>query len=232
MIEVYAVNCMEGLSKSQFEELLSVVDKKKRTRIEKFVKFEDAQRTLIADVLTRLMLCTKFDLRADYIEFYYNDYGKPYLKGHNSIHFNASHSKDWIVCAVGDKPLGVDIQHISPIDSRIAEVFFSVEENKNLEYTPADKKLEYFYDLWTLKESYVKAIGKGLSIPLDSFSILKHEACIFLKSTIDNNGYYFRQYDIDRNYKLSVCGSDSTFSDIKVYNCNQIYKLYAYNGGY
>lgn len=226
MIEICAVNCTEWLSKSQFTKLLSFVDKDKQTRINRFVKNEDAQRTLIADILARQMICNKINLPPHKIEFSYNDYGKPYLKANSTVHFNVTHSENWVVCAIDDKPLGIDIEHVKPIDSHIAENFFSDEENRALDFTDDDKKLEYFYDTWTLKESYVKALGKGLSIPLNSFVILKYDGFIILKSGLDKNKYYFRQYAIDRNYILSVCGINSTFSDIQIYNCSQIYNLY------
>lgn len=232
MIEVCAVNCIEDFDKNQFDRLLGAVDKDKQIRIKRFAKYEDAQRTLIADILTRLMLCARLDMPPHKIEFSCNAYGKPYLKTYGAIHFNASHSGNWIVCAIDAKPLGIDIEHIKPIDLHIAERFFSVEENKVLEYTANDKKLEYFYDLWTLKESYIKALGKGLSLPLDSFSILKYEECIVLKSIADTNTYYFKQYAVDRNYKLSVCGISSTFGDIRIYNCEQIYNYFSNIGGF
>lgn len=232
MIEVCAVNCIEGLSESQFNRLLSVLDKDKQARVNRFVKHGDALRTLIADILARLMICSRLDILPHKIEFNCNAYGKPCLKANNAIHFNASHSENWIVCAIDDKPLGIDIEHIKPIDLHIAERFFSVEENKALECTANDKKLEYFYDLWTLKESYIKALGKGLSIPLDSFAILKYEDRIVLKRTVDTNTYYFRQYAVDGNYKLSVCGINSTFDDIQIYDCHQIYNYFSDIGGF
>ncbi len=232
MIEICAVNCTEGLNKIQFNRLLPAVDKDKQIRIGRFVKYEDAMRTLLADILTRLMICTRLDIPPHKIEFNCNAYGKPCLKTNNTIHFNASHSENWIVCAIDARPLGIDIEHIKPIDLHIAEKFFSVEENKALEYTAKDKKLEYFYDLWTLKESYIKALGKGLSIPLDSFSILKYEDRIVLKSTVDTDTYYFRQYAVDGNYKLSVCGISNIFGDIQIYSCNQIYNHFNDIGGF
>ncbi len=68
-------------------------------------------------------------------------------------------------------PVGVDIEKIRPIDFAIAERFFTASEYRLLMDTAEQERLQLFYTLWTLKESYIKFVGKGLSIPLDSFAI-------------------------------------------------------------
>lgn len=226
MIEIYAVNCKKGLNKIQFEELSSAVGKDKQARIKCYRKHEDALRTLLADILVRVVVSGKLNLPPCDVGFSYNNYGKPYLKDYEGLHFNTTHSEDWVACAIDNRQLGIDIELVKTLDLGIAESFFSTEENNMLKSKANTEKLEYFYDLWTLKESYIKALGKGLTIPLDSFTALKHKGCITLKSTFDSNTYYFKQYDIDSSYKLSVCGLNSTFGDITVYDCNQLYNYF------
>ncbi|WP_142334820.1 4'-phosphopantetheinyl transferase family protein, partial [Bacillus pseudomycoides] len=90
---------------------------------------------------------------------------------------------------------------ICPIEIDVVSQLFSVKEIEDLNLKLPIEKDDYFYDLWTLKESYVKAIGKGLSIPLNSFTIKKSEEGI----TIDPNNiyspYFLKQYQIDPDYK-------------------------------
>ncbi len=72
----------------------------------------------------------------------------------------------------------------------------------------------FFFDLWTLKESYIKAVGKGISIPLKSFTInflKKGEIAVKLGNKLTN--WTLKQYDLDPNYKMSVCGTNKAFPD-------------------
>lgn len=71
--------------------------------------------------------------------------------------------------------------------------FFSDEEVEDLNTRSLVGKIDYFYDLWTLKESYIKAIGKGLSIPLNSFTIKKNK----------EEGIIVKQDDLYSSYFLN-----------------------------
>lgn len=110
--------------------------------------------------------------------------------------------------------IGVDVEEM--IDIKIEDIediatFFSIQEQFSLRQCEESKRLTYFYDLWTLKESYIKMIGKGLSIPLHSFAIEKAKSSIHLTSSIQGQVCYFRQYDIDPAYRLSVCAKHEDF---------------------
>lgn len=97
-----------------------------------------------------------------------NPHGKPYFQERTEFQFSLSHSGQCVLCALSDAPVGCDVERIRPFDKRVANRFFSAEENRLLEQ--AEDKSELFTRIWTCKESYVKAIGTGLSTPLSSFS--------------------------------------------------------------
>ncbi|MGR6000898.1 4'-phosphopantetheinyl transferase superfamily protein [Bacillus cereus] len=87
-------------------------------------------------------------------------------------------------------------------------IFFSTEEAEYVfSIKSQNEQINRFYDLWTLKESYIKAIGRGLSIPLESFSIdlRNYLEIIKMKSVLDNRYYYLKKLFIDENHKLSIC---------------------------
>jgi len=131
----------------------------------------------------------------------------------NGIHFNISHSGNCVVCAVDEKAVGVDIEVIKPIDFNIAERFFSKAEYLTLINQPKEMQMKYFYMIWTLKESYIKADGRGLSLPLNSFSIdIKHDKISVVTSNELSN-CYFKKYDIDNLHISSVCSLDKNFRD-------------------
>lgn len=214
MKNVYAVKINHNLDKSIFNYFMSYLAKDKQERISRFKRLEDAQRALIADVLLRTVICSELDIKNKDIILDKNEYGKPFLKYNHNFHFNISHSGEWAICATDVAPIGIDIEHIQPIDFDVAKRFFSKGEYDDLMNINNARRLSYFYDLWTLKESYIKAIGRGLSIPLNSFSLrINGEKDITLKIGNMESRCFFKQYSIDKNYKLAVCGLTKGFSD-------------------
>ena len=119
--------------------------------------------------------------------FSYTKYNKPYISDNqHNLHFNLSHSNDMaIVAIIKNHPLGVDVEYIKPVDdiNDIVENFFSNQEKIKFLLLPGEKKLEAFYTIWTRKEAFVKAVGNGLSYPLDDFevSFLENEPARILK---------------------------------------------------
>lgn len=212
-MDIYALRFEEKMETGLFEYLLQFVDKEKRTKIKRFVKWEDAHRGLFAELLIRQIITEKTGLANEAISFSKNRYGKPFLNNMTGFHFNLSHSGLWIVCAVDNMPIGIDIQKIKPVDFGISERYFSKEEHNDLMSKSDSDKLAYFFTLWALKESYIKAKGKGLSIPLKSFYVKAEslEKIIFKFEDRDEKNSYFIQYDLDRNYKMAVCAQNNKF---------------------
>lgn len=214
MMEVYAIKLSDNVGSETVERLLPFVDPEKQDRIRRFYRWEDSLRGLFADLLIRHIIILKTNLKNEEISFSKNEYGKPFLNEQEDFHFNLSHSGDWVVCAVDDKPVGIDVEEISPIDLDISKNYFSPDEHKDL--IRKDDKIAYFFTLWTLKESYIKIVGKGLSLPLNSFSIRFKEN---KEIRIDARGEmirdtYFCQYSIDEKYKMAVCAQHKDFPGI------------------
>ena len=205
MLEIYALNQNEILDDRQFNALLSYVSSEKKTRIHKYLRRAPAQQALLSDLLARSIIHDKLSMKNTDIHFGTNDYGKPFLLGKNDFHFNLSHSGDWVVCAISDSVVGIDVEKIKPTDFNISKRFFSKDEHEFIVCQKEKQKLEAFYDLWTLKESYIKAVGKGLHMSLSEFSIVIYNGLIFLKHQIENQLFNFKQFSIDIRYKLSVC---------------------------
>lgn len=213
-VKIYTLKVPVALGKDIYYKLIEKVSIEKRRRVERFSQLGDVYRTLLADVLVRSIISRTFQVENEEINFRYNDFGKPFVEMIPKFFFNISHSCEWIVCATSNSHIGIDIEKIRPIDIRIAKRFFSNEEYEDLIRQPKGTHLSYFYDLWTLKESYIKAVGKGLFIPLDSFSVKKYskDNISLSKSTDNNNNLFFKQYKIDEEYKLSVCAANQMFS--------------------
>lgn len=156
-----------------------------------------------------------------------NRYGKPYLQHNKSFHFNISHSGDWIVCAVDEKPVGIDIEKIEKLNVAIAAEFFAPEETSNLQKKREEEKLLLFYRYWSLKESYSKALGLGLSLPFHRFSIqfIKNE--ILVKSDVKHPLCRFKEYHLADKYVMSLCTFQPYFpEEVQILTLKQLYNFF------
>lgn len=87
--------------------------------------------------------------------------GKPYFPKHQDVHFNISHSQEYIVCAIASQPVGIDIQYHKKTDiMRMAKRILSPEEHQR--FLEAEDKQKAFFKYWVEKESFLKWTGEGL----------------------------------------------------------------------
>lgn len=123
----------------------------------------------------RLILSQYCMISPNAINFKYNYYQKPYLKINPfNLQFNMSHSHEMAILAITKKhPIGVDLECIKPMENvtDIAHQFFSPQEYSKFTLVPTNQKIKTFYTIWTRKEAFIKAIGKGLSYPLNTFEV-------------------------------------------------------------
>lgn len=213
MQEIIAVTHLEDFDISIFEKVISNLPESKQKKIRKYRKKSDQYRSLIAEITVRTYFLKNLKLTAENLIFDVTPYGKPYLVGPYNHHYNVSHSGRWVTCIFDSSPVGIDVEEINQIDLEIAKQFFSRAEHEELFRRTQNEQLDYFFELWTLKESYIKGIGKGLSIPLDSFWFLpSNEGYQFNIEGPQKNSYFFKHYFIDPDYKLAVCSTHERFA--------------------
>jgi 4'-phosphopantetheinyl transferase len=113
--------------------------------------------------------------RPERVRFRYGDRGKPYIvEPAGDLEVNLSNSDEMaLVGFVRGIEIGMDIEYLKPMPDceQISERFFSASERDVLRALPAEKKEEAFFNCWTRKEAYLKAVGTGLAAPLDSFDV-------------------------------------------------------------
>lgn len=214
MIKINCTKKPDSIDEKLLSTLTSPISQNKKERIMRFKRREDAYRALVADILIRTMACRFLGIRNTEIKFKESEYGKPYLLNYNDYHFNISHSGDWVVCAIDSRPIGIDVEQIREVDFGIARHFFSKMEYLELSKKTGNNKVAFFYDLWTLKESYIKATGDGFSKEPDSFTIAFGRQGAFIENPKEKTTfqkYYFKQYNIDKNYKMAVCSQNREF---------------------
>ncbi|MBD8840917.1 4'-phosphopantetheinyl transferase superfamily protein [Paenibacillus sp. CFBP 13594] len=206
MITIRVLQVPEVLPEAYWDHFLSQVSAERRAQASRFLRQADAYRSVLGEILTRVTLSKLTGLRPAELSFTHNSYGKPSLSHHSDVPFNVSHSGNWIaLISGGTDELGVDVEKIAPIDMQIAERFFSPKESQFLAAEPDDRRLETFYRLWTLKESYIKAVGMGLSIPLDSFAILPNERKEWHCKQAGT--YLFLSQRLDDGHMLAACSA-------------------------
>lgn len=108
--------------------------------------------------------------------------GKPYFKHYPKIYFNLSHSGEYVCCAMGAAPVGVDIQKHVSVKEGLAKRFFTEEENRMLRALDGEERERWFFRMWSIKESYIKYTGLGMKQGIDTFCIDWKSRCIYSKA--------------------------------------------------
>lgn len=205
-MKIYVVKILD-ISESELNNLTRYIDAEKKYKINKFINKKDKIRSLISEILIRNIIFENLNINSRDIIFEKNVQGKPYLKGYSNFNFNLSHSGDFVVCAIDNKPIGIDIEKIESIDHKgIAQSFFSKDECDFILKGDLQAQIDKFYEIWTLKESYIKADGRGLTIPLKSFSInIDEYENIELITKNELKKCNFKKFNIESEYKMAVC---------------------------
>lgn len=211
------INCFDlsEVTIEQYDKCYRIVSEERRKRADRYQTLESSKVCIFSEVLLRYSF---FQIYGKSIELHIecNTYGKPYIKNEKEFFFNISHSGKWIVMAFGSHEVGVDIEQIRWNSSleRVTSMFFTKEER---EYIFCDTNqsdiAKRFTKIWTLKECYMKFLGKGFSKGFLSFSVdgknekVKDdlEEQIIIKSNILGNDYI-----------LSVCSKEESASINKI----------------
>lgn len=213
-MKIYSVK-ISDISKEKLNELCLLIDYNKRYKIEKYVNKKDKIMAVIGEILIRTIIVENLKISNKYIRFNKNQYGKPFLEGYPNFCFNISHSGAYVLCGVDDSPIGIDVEEVKHIEyEEIAKFFFPIKEFEYIVNQDLKFKLDRFYEIWTLKESYIKCCGQGLSIPLKSFCIEVDQYKNI--KVISNNEYKehtLKLLDIELGYKVAVCSLSREISN-------------------
>ena len=140
---------------------------------------------------------------------------KPRFRDYPDIHFNISHAGHYVVCAMGSIDLGVDIEPIMPLDKDLVHHILSDGELSYLSSLPQDEKSEGFARIWTLKESFLKALGTGLFKSLSDFEIIP--GCPTQVSDSCFSHYSFYEFGW-QGYAASLCARSCALEKETVLN--------------
>lgn len=189
-----------GIDEIPFKDFDCLAEIISEYRIKKAIKYKsenDKKLSILSSLLLDKAL-KAYGFNEKDMQYSFNAYGKPYFANAEELHFSISHSGDYAMVVISDNEIGCDIQQIKDVNLSIADRFFSPAEGEYVESN------EDFFRLWTLKESFIKAIGKGLALPLNSFSIKGLDSdkpyCEYNREL-----YKFKEFDKMNGYCIAVC---------------------------
>jgi 4'-phosphopantetheinyl transferase len=149
------------------EALARTLSLDEQQRAERFHFERDRQRFVVGRGTLREILGCLLEVDPAGLSFSYGKYGKPRLAGTaaaRGLCFNVAHSDSMALYAIADREIGVDVEHIRPVAEaeQVALRFFAPRERSCYQSLPPERRLEAFFNCWTRKEAYLKALGAGL----------------------------------------------------------------------
>ncbi|EMB67169.1 4'-phosphopantetheinyl transferase family protein [Streptococcus mutans] len=198
-MKIFKIRSQKPLEDRMFFSLLELIEEEDRKQILRYQFWQDRQRSLLGHLLSRYAIIQEYALTNKEIQIRRHAYGKPYIKDYSQIHYNISHSGEWVVVAIGKSPIGIDVENRREDWDLIGERVFSESEKYWSQNSYKRKAI-----LWTIKEAYVKYLGIGLSKSLNSFSIdIKRKIITEVQKPFQTNFDYFV---LDNDYVCSECG--------------------------
>ncbi|OGO28417.1 MAG: hypothetical protein A2Z16_09195 [Chloroflexi bacterium RBG_16_54_18] len=158
------------------ENYLGVLDEAEKGRAARYYNEADRSKFILRRGVLRQLLGKYLNAQPSQIQYTTNEFGKPALDQRigSDLQFNLSTSGDTALLAFTEgRRVGVDIERERQDfeTGSIANRFFSAAEQVSLSQLPPGQRLQGFYNCWTRKEAVIKALGQGLSLPLDSFDV-------------------------------------------------------------
>lgn len=206
MVKVFVVQLDEGEYSSEFMDiLLQYLPDAGRERVRNRLNNTSKLQTVAGELLARFSVGQYLGKADQEIKLVFGDKGKPYIENLKNVHYNISHSGHYVVCAVAPYEIGIDVERVRKVNLRIAERFFSEPEINDLMSCNEEDRMHYFITLWTIKESYLKAIGRGLTQHLNSFTIIKNGASYLLTGNRESEDYGIETHELSTEYLMAVC---------------------------
>lgn len=173
--DVWVAGIADAISQGPVSHYRQVLTEDELAQSERFHFEKDRNRYLVTRALVRCVLSRYGALQPEAWRFSANAFGRPFVVSDDpavqSLSFNLSHSDNTVIMGIArGAEIGIDVEDLKRnVPLQIADSNFSANEVRQLKALPPDQQPLRFLEIWTLKESYIKARGKGLSIPLRQF---------------------------------------------------------------
>jgi 4'-phosphopantetheinyl transferase len=205
-------------SEDNFERCLAWLSPEETARSDRFYFPRHRRAFVLGRAALRALVARYLGMDAADVGFVYGPQGKPALESSDacSLRFNASNSGNLAAYVfTSGCDIGVDVeQHRTLADlENVARRFFSPEETAELMDLAASEKTEAFFRCWTRKEAYIKALGGGLSIPLDSFRVTLRPGdearVVWSAGEAEARGWTMHEFDPGPGYAGAIAYPDA-----------------------
>lgn len=177
MIRVYSLHMNRTLTANEREAAMEKLTPERKTKVQRFRRLEAQQHCIATGLLEDYAIRKEFHRRQQDIEDTSISYvlekgpeGKPYVRDYPDLHYNISHAGSWVVCAIGDQPMGIDVESKNRYTESVVKRFFQPDEiTEILEEEDPERKKDIFADYWVMKESFMKLSGGGFSVGFHGF---------------------------------------------------------------
>jgi len=200
--KIYKLNTKQLESLEVFEHFYAEVSEERQHKIDNMRQRKGKLLSLGAGILIDKGL-KEYGLREAKVRIALGENEKPYFLDYPEIHFNISHSEKMVLAVFSDTEVGCDIEYIAPIKMEIAKRFFCSSEYEFIMQQGEEKRTETFYRFWTLKESFMKATGLGMKLPMDSFCVRLGDE-IHVEHQLGDGKYYMKEWG-DGEYRAAMC---------------------------
>jgi 4'-phosphopantetheinyl transferase len=194
IIHILFTKITEDLPEEVYKSFLIFLPAPLRDKHFRFRRWRDKAANLFSQILLVRGL-EKFGFDHNFLEqLNYSEYGRPHLPG--LIDFNISHSGDYILCAIGKEiRVGIDIEEIKAVDFSEFETLMTPGQWQIIRNS--DNPLKAFFKFWAIKESIIKADGRGLSVPLNEI-VINGQTAYYEKK------WHLKELEFDENYCSSL----------------------------
>jgi 4'-phosphopantetheinyl transferase len=195
---IHISKCLLNQPEEVITGIFSLLSDAEKIKAEKIKLPQVKNRWIVSRGVLRLLLSNYCSCSTKEIEFNFNEFGKPLLSNNPEISFNLSHSENLaLYIFTHNRKVGIDLEKIGELTDidGLSRLCFSDHEKKWFnKFSPAEKK-ELFYKIWTCKEAYIKAIGKGFSFsPVNITLDMSSDKEIYFKEIIGDDD--FRKWNI------------------------------------
>ncbi|MBQ9887503.1 MAG: 4'-phosphopantetheinyl transferase superfamily protein [Lachnospiraceae bacterium] len=209
--KVYIADCDRLKDSCLFSNYYNLMPEYRRKRIDALRFEKDKRMSLGAGILLAYAL-PDYDTG----NMLFEKSGRPYIAD-CPYYFNLSHSGNLAMAAVSSHRVGCDVEEIKEYNEKLAKRFFHENEYLMLKNTDDEsERTRLFYRLWTLKESFIKAVGLGLSLPLDEFEIAFENNQAYVNQKVNTVRYAFKEYETELPYCFSVCTGISSKKEASI----------------
>ncbi len=199
-IHIWSINRKVYDDQKSYTEYL--LDENELSRAQKFRFKKDHDPFVIGRFLTKVLMAYYTNVSPENVKIIPDSCGKP--TSDLKLFFNLSHSGDQLLLGFSHSPIGVDIEKEDPrVDTKsVGKSNFSKIEFKILMNASNEQKLSTFFEIWTKKESLIKGIGRGLSIPLTNFNVTAQDGKVDWNLPSENiyGDWYVQKFERNQGY--------------------------------